>query len=765
MAFDQQNDIQQLRNLVIRYLSRWYIFAACITFCLAVAVFYYLSHPKSFHVSSTIMIKSSEDNNSFGLQQIDMLQSMGLFSGQRLTDDEVEILTSKTIMEHVVRDLDIQTIYKVKKGLKWIETYPKHPIDIVYPADFQDTARYKLQLKITRKADGYKVKLKYDKLRGTYFVQPSQPFATVAGVLTIKENGEIEKGDKFLTIFKPLALWAEQYLTEIKIGAVKRESNVVKLSTSSSCVARAKDMLNKIVELYNIDAVEYKNRMARATGLFLDERLSLISEELADVENDVEKYKRDNNLTDLKTEAELFLETASEYQRQMAQITTQKNIVSYVRDYIRQTPEELIPANLGIEDMAVVELVTQYNTSMLTRQRLQRSTTADNPVITQLDRQLASIRDNLLSTINSVIQSLEISYNDARAKDNAFMARIHKMPTQEREYIEIKRQQQVKEALYLFLIQKREENAMALASSLQPARTIDAADYTRKPIAPRLKLLFIVACIAGFVLALIIIIGLDLIFNTISSSEEFKRLIVAKVIGEISTSRSKKNIVVNAHSTSSTAELFRLLRTNLNFMLKGHEHPVVLVTSTSTGEGKSFVSSNLAASFALTGKRVLLVGLDIRSPKLAQYLNAQGTGHLTEYLAGEDYSLEQLITPYAEDPRLNIAPAGAIPPNPGELLMSDRLDVAINQWKTQYDIIIIDSAPVGMVSDTYLLNRFADITLYVSRLGLTPRAAADFINEQVKDNKLNNIACIVNGIPTKARYGSYGYGYGDKNDE
>ena len=766
MVSEPNSDIQKLRSIVVRYLMRWYIFAITITLCLALAAYYYLSRPKSYQVTSTVMIKASEDSDPAA--QFDIMQGAGLLGGQRLTEDEIEILHSKTIMERTIKELDIQTIYLRKKGLKWIEEYQTHSIDMVYLPDYTDTIKSILKAKITKKSYGYKVHIKYGKHSATYKVEDiSQPFQTIAGTLCAQPNREIRQGEKFEITLMPLPIWAEQYLHEIAVNTVKRESNVVRLSTSSRCVRRSMDMLNKMVELYNADAVEYKNRLALATATFIDERLALITEELAAVESDVEQYKKDNNLTDIKTESELFLETANIYQQQTAQLETQRNVVTYVRGYIQDTPAELVPTNLGIEDEGLLKLVQEYNTHMLTRQRLSRSTTADNPVIAQLDSQLDILRSNILTTIGSVLQSLDIALNDSRKKESAFMSRIRVMPKQEREYIEIKRQQQVKEALYLFLIKKREENAITLASSLQPARTIDAADYGRTPIAPRLMLLALVAGIMGFILGIVVIFFRDLVFNTIEDRAEFERLVSAPFAGEICITRSKKPVVVSATSTSSTVELFRLLRTNIFFMLQGKPSPVILVTSTQTGEGKSFISTNLAASFALTGKKILLVGLDIRSPQLAKYMELGGEGHLTEYLAGSSIEPDQLIYKYSGNNNLDVVPAGIVPPNPGELLLNDRLEQVISEWKTRYDYIIIDSAPVGMVSDTYLINRFADLTLYVSRVNLTPRAAADFINEQHQDQKLNNMVCVLNGVPSKSRgaYGAYGYGYGQKDDE
>ena len=765
---EQNNDIQKLRSIIVRYLMRWYIFAAAIALCLTAAAYYYLSRPKSYHVSSSIMIKASDESSQNGMDQLDMLQGAGLFSGQRLTEDEIEILHSKTIMERTIRELDIQTIYEQKKGLKWVEEYPAHSIDMVYMPTFTDTIHQILKAKITRRASDYKVYVKYGKKSKTYKIEDiTQPFETHAGTLCVNLNREIGKGEKIRITLMPLPIWAEQYLKQIAVNTVKRESNVVRLSTNSRCVRRSIDMLNKMVELYNADAVEYKNRLARATGQFIDERLALITEELAVVESDVEKYKKDNNLTDIKTESQLFLETANVYQQQTAQLETQRNIVTYVRDYIQQTPKELVPTNLGIEDEGLLKLVQEYNARMLTRQRLSRSTTGDNPVIAQIDGQLDVLRSNLLTTIGNVLESLRIALNDSKNKENAFMARIRVMPKQEREYIEIKRQQQVKESLYLFLIKKREENAITLASSLQPARTIDTADYNRTPVAPRILLLIMAAGVLGLILGIIFIFIRDMIFNTIEDKAEFERLVNAPFAGEICTTKSKKQIVVSPTSTSSTAELFRLLRTNILFALKGKHNAVILVTSTQTGEGKSFISSNLAASFALTGKKTLLVGLDIRSPQLAKYMSLD-EGHLTEYLAGGSYAIEELAYHYSGSDNLDVVPAGIVPPNPGELLLNDRLEMLIEEWKKQYDIIILDTAPVGMVSDTYLINRFSDITLYVSRVNFTPRAAADFINEQHSKNKLNNMVCVLNGVPGKSRYGAYGaygYGYGQKDSD
>lgn len=762
-----QEDVIDLRKLVFKYLRKWYWFVLSVVLCCALGVFYILRQNPSFQVASTVMIRTDEPDLG-SIPGIDMLQNLGLSTGSRVVESELYIINSQTLMRQVIQTLDIQTDYYKKDGLRYTEQYPSSDVRVQFPVLFTDTMKKALRFTLIRRADDYKIKMEYGSSHSdfeeTYIVEDLRsPIQTPFGVFSFDERKKLEPGDRMKINTLPMLNKIEAYRKDIKATQVKKESNVLTVSTTTTTPRKAIDMINKLVELYNLDAVIDKNIMASNTARFVDERLQLITKELSDVEEDVERYKKENQLTDISSEARLFLETSSEYQKKAAELETQLNLIQYIQDYVTDEKNKygLIPANLGVTDAALVKLIEEYNTALLERMKLLRTTNEQNPVITQMEDQLVTVRANIVSSINSLKDGINIARQDVALKDNQFMSRIKSVPTQERQYIEIKRQQQIKETLYLFLFQKREETALTLASTVQPAKIIDKADYLPDPVAPRKMVILFLCVILGMCIPVVWIFVYEFFHDYVEDTKEFKSKIETPFAGQIANSTSKEPIVVRAGNVSPEAELFRLVRTNLHFMLPSRStNPCVLITSTINGEGKTFIALNLAMSVALTGKKVVVIGLDIRKPQLANYLHLKNKGRLTEFLADDTIELNDIIVPSGISANLDVIPAGPIPPNPSELLLSERLDNLFEQLKKQYDYIIIDSAPIGLVSDTFVLNKFVDATLYVSRAKYTPRDCVDFINDLYQKKRLNNMSCVLNGAETKVSSYGYGYGYG-----
>ena len=757
---NNDSDTIVIRDLLRKYIHQWYWFVLSVVLCLIGAMLYLKTQTPKYSVSTKVMIRGDEDSDNAGASA---LHALGFMSGSRHVQDELQVINSKTLMRQVIQALNIQTSYSKHIGWRYIEEYPNHSIDIVYPELFCDTMLKSVVFDIEKKSKAYEVKLKYGKKKYTYNVATlEQPINTPFGSVYFQVNKLIEKGDEFRIKTSPMPSLVGAYQGSVVASQEKHdESNVIEISTTSPTPKKAMDILDKLVELYNMDAYVDKNMIATATGRFIEERLKLITEELSNVEQDVEDYKKANQLTDIASEASIYLSNSQEYQRQLAELDIQLNLVQYVQDFIQDENNKYapVPANLGINDVSLQSLLAEYNKDLMNRNRLLRTTNESNPVIQQLEDRLVSMRSNIIGSIYNIKNSISVTKRSVQSRDRQFVERIKNVPTQEREYLEIKRQQQIKENLYMFLYQKREENALTLASTIQPAKTIDKADYNRTPVAPKRTMILLIALLIGLAIPVVVMYLYDLIYDQIVDRREFDR-VHAPFAGEISKSKVASRVVVTENRSSSIAELFRLLRTNLNFMLAGNKHPVIVVTSSYTGEGKSFVSINLAASLALMQKRVLLIGLDVRNPKLSNYLELDRVGHFTEYLSGSDFDDEELIYPSNVADNLYVVPAGSVPPNPGELMLSPRLEESISRWREQFDYIIIDSAPVGVVSDTFLLNRISDMTLYISRSKYTPRSAIELINELYDGKKLNNIACVLNDVDRKAVYGGYYYYHG-----
>lgn len=748
-----------VRAWCVRILKNWYWIVLSCAVCGALGLYYYMSHTKQYKVDANIMIRTSDDG---ALPQTELLQLMGV-GGNKMTEDEVAILTSRDIMAQVIKDLDIQTEYRKKDGLKWVGQYPQHDLTVVYPPVFLDTTTTGVSIDIKVRKNDYVVNVKTRRFQSSKHTVKdlTKPIETCAGEIYFLVNAPLERGDRYHIYTGSRLPLIDAYKTNITASPMKKESNVIVISTTTDMPKRAVDFINKEIELYNMDAVVDKNTMATSTAAFIEERLKLIEQELAGAESEVERYKEKHGIVDLPSEAELYLTESTEYRKRAADIETQLNLVQYISEFVSDNTKRnsLIPANLGISDQALVALISEYNTQLLQRMRVQRTATDNNPVVDQMTMQLDLLRDNIITSITSVRKSLLISKQDLETRFNQAERQRYGVPSQERQYVEIERKRQLTEALYLFLYQKREENALTLASTVVPAKIIATPQMTPNPVSPKLKYIGLICLFLGICIPIGVLYLIDLFNNKISDdTREFERKITVPFGGALVRNHHGNHIAVREGENSVSAELFRSLRTNIRFILPPDiENPVILVTSSVNGEGKSYVASNLAISLALLQKKVALVGLDIRKPMLATYFDLPSKGCLTSYLSDSSYTLEDTIV-HSDIPYFDILPAGTVPPNPNELLQGNRLDQLFQELREQYDYIIVDSAPVALVSDTFQLARISDMTLYVSRANYTTTDLIDYLNTIAEKGQLPKIVSILNGV--RADVAGYGYGYG-----
>ena len=763
----QETQEIDIRTWIIRIVRNWYWFLlSCILFG-ALGVYTYFATTSKYTVDAKLMIRNNDSESPLG--QMEMLSMLGM-GGTKQIEDEVAILTSRDILTQVVRELDLQSEYRKKRKLKWVGQYPSRDLTVVYPEMFLDTTKKPVQVQIKARKNNYLVKVKYGRWDfSRHKVNDlTQPFNTCAGDIAFQLNKPIQQGAEYTIMTLPMLPAVDKYNRAIVAAPYKKESNIINISTSTDMPQRAIDFINKEIEFYNLDAVIDKNIMASNTASFIEERLRLIEAELAVAESELEAYKAENGIVDLLTEAELYLHEGAEYKKQLAEIETQINLIQYIAEYVSDESKKnaLIPANLGIDDQALVALIAEYNQQMLKRMRVQRTATNSNPVLSQMDNQLAMLRENIITSIHSVSKSLTIAKKDAEVRQGKINVQRYNIPTQEKEYIEVARTRELKEQLYLFLYEKREENALTLASTVMPAKIIASPQMDPNSTSPSIKIIGIICLVLGFGVPIGVIYLYHFFNNKLSDdSREFERKIKMPFGGVLVQNHHGEHIAVKEGVNSASAELFRLLRSNLRFMLPSHAtNPVILVTSNINGEGKSYVATNLAISLALLDKKVALVGLDIRKPMLAQYLNLPSQGCLTSYLSDDAYSIDDLVIP-SEIKGLDILPAGIIPPNPNELLLSDRLDQLFVELRQRYDYIVVDSAPVALISDTFQLNRVADMTVYVCRARYTTFDLIDYLNQVHEQKRLPNIVTVLNGVNGgKAGYG-YGYGYGANNSK
>lgn len=758
----QQTQEIDIRLWCKRLLKNWYwFFISCFLFGVW-GIYKYFSSTKQYPVDARIMIRSTDPEME--MPQMEVMQMMGL-GGSKQVEDEVAILTSRDILTQVVKDLDLQSEYRKKRNLRWEGQYPSRGLTVVYPEQFLDTTTKFVRVKLRVRKNYSVVRVQYGQWDfSRHRVKDiTQPFTTCAGEISFKLHAPLEAGDKYNILTLPILPVVDKYAQAIVAEPIKKESNVIAISTITDMPRRAIDFINREIDLYNQDALIDKNLMASNTASFIEERLHLIENELSVAEAEVEQYKEDYGIVDLASEAGLYLRESAEYKKRVAEIETQLNLVKYVADYVSDDTkaESLIPANLGIADGSLVGLIAEYNKIILNKMRVQRTAMDNNPVVSQMEGQLAVMRENIITSIASVSNSLIISKQDLEKRYGNVESQRGDIPSQERKYREVARNKQLKESLYLYLYEKREENALTLASTIVPAKVIAKPQMNPTPASPRLKIIAFICLVLGCGVPFAGIYLYYMFNNRLEDdSKELGRKTKLPFGGALVQNHHGEHVAVRDGVNSVSAELFRSLRTNIGFMVpSAQKNPVILVTSSVNSEGKSYVATNLAISLSLLNKKVALVGLDIRKPMLAQYLGLSSEGCLTSYLSDDSYSVDDLVL-HSEFSNMDILPAGIIPPNPNELLQSPRLDQLFAELRQRYDYVIVDSAPVAMVSDTFQLSRVADMTVYVCRARYTTFDLIDFLNQVHEQKRLPNIVTVLNGVNAKNIGYGYGYGYG-----
>lgn len=763
-----------LREILFKYIRHWKWFILSLICCLLLGAFVYLKMDRMYAISTSVLLK---ENNGSGPQKnspLGSLEELGLLSTTNNIDNEIAVFSSPNLMKQIVLDLELQTSYFEVGLFRNTEIYRSSP----YHIRLEETKPEELPgfLDFTLENLGEKgivIEGKYYfKKEETNFdgkIEALPGYITLPaglGKLYITQQPDAVKEDldkKYIIQIRNAQRVAYNLAKEIKVSPTTKSSSVLSINLDVMNINKGIDILNEIVKTYNRNNVQENNEMAINTSNFINERLDSISIELSGIEDKVVNYKKEQGITDLGAEAKVIIEQTAEIDQRLTEAKTQLEIVNLVERYIQKTDNEykLIPT-LGITDSGLAEIIFKYNEALLTYQRLERSASASNPARERALADLISTRSSIEGAINNVKRALNITKSESDKQANIISSRIRAVPAQERGLLEVTRQQQVKQALFVYLMQMREETSITMASTSDKAKVITDPIIPDDPISPKRNIIFLAAFLIAIIIPVVVIYIKDLLQLNITGREELEKLSDVTVIGEIMKKEEEDIVVVRKNKTTPIVELFRTLRNNIRFILDGPDKKVIMVTSTVPGEGKTFVSINLAASFALSDKKVLLIGLDIRNPKLATDIGFRKGPGVTSYLSGSDKDWKSMITNINDLPNLDILQAGSIPPNPNELLMKPSLKALLEEVKAIYDVIIIDTAPIGVVSDTFLISVHTDTTVYVTRENVTPKNAVTFINEVHRDKKLNDMYLVINGVEitkNKGRHGRYGYGY------
>ena len=764
---EKKEPVIDFAAIIQRYKRYWWLFVLSLVACCTLAVMY-LKIKKPVYIVQSIVLIDPEDNNKTGMSSMgsSLLKSMALGGGSRV-EDEIVVMGSQQLRMQMVKELKINRTYIEKRSFfNRIDHYNDSPIEVDAPETLFDTLAVTLQFKVKTDASGkadIKVKKGFFKTLAqvsgaTLPVNVKTPY----GIFNVRRTAHYRNsgGYNITAIVTGNIPKAETLSKSMVTELLRKKANAIDLNTQETNIQRGRDMLNTIIRLYNERGQNEKDRQAINTAKFIDERLELVYKNLMGSEAEIEAYKRAHNLVDPELQAKSAIGKQERADQAIINLEARYRIVSMIKDFVADPANKHSFIPFSADSTAATGAIAAYNNLIMQRMKLENSALNDNPSMQRLDNQIDAMRNNVINGVDNTLRALTVQLAKAGSVSGTAMGAMRAMPTTERQTRELYRQQGIQNEIYTFLLQKREENALVLAATTPKGKVVDQPYGKTEPVSPNKPLVVLLTLLAAMLLPVIILAIKDMFTTRFSSQEQLEGITTLPVIGHIHHNRHDTDLVVQDGRNWSIVELFRYVRNNVQFMMTGGDDKVVLVTSSVSGEGKSFVSLNLAAAFALLGKRVALVGMDIRKPRLAQATGLKSAPGVTAFLAKADTALDDIIQPLDKVKGLDVLVAGTVPPNPSELLLGSRTQQLFEMLRQRYDIIVVDSAPVAMVSDTFSLARFADVTLGVTRANSTKRNMVKYINRMVDEGRLKNVGLVVNDTKPSQDNG-YGYGYGE----
>lgn len=758
-------EISDLREVIESYLIYWKWIVAAMVVALVAGGIYVMTQPSIYEFKASVLIIDPK-NQMNELSILSELKQMGFNTNTKLATNEEKVLKSTHLMKRVVSELDLHTTYLRKVSLHKEDMYTDSPFKVTLDSGMYLNLKSRLNLTIHKKNGGYQVVGKYGDEHFSELVHEFPVTLTSpAGPVTITRIPESPYAGHttYVTIDNPTNTALILANSGVK-SEIDKNADEIRLTYRANNIQRGQDVLTTLVQLYNRDAVEQITQSAAFTSVFIKNRLDLLTSELSSVEQKIEDYKQTNEMTNIETDAELFMSNNIRFTENYLEAEIQLQLIEYMEQFVKnpKNRNQLIP-DLGLGDRGLMNVINEFNMLLLSRKKIEEGTSENNPVLITLNKQIDEAHRAILVGITNSKRGFQLSARKLEDQNQQFKNKLRAIPRQEREFVEIKRQQQVKEALYVFLLQKGEEAQMSMAIATNKARLLNEPDEAKK-VAPRTLVVFTVFLLLGFIIPVSIIFFKNLLNTTIRNRVDIERITKLPVLLELSHNKSAEPVFDHRSNEIANAELFRLLRAKLQFVLSGNNDKVILVTSTQPGEGKTFVSVNLAITLSLLDKKVVLVGLDLRKPMLSKVLNLSSKEGVTSYLAGQVNDYHQLVEKPEQYPNLHVLPAGIIPPNPNELIISDRFDTLFSRLRDEYDYIVLDTSPVGAVSDTYLIDRVADMCLFVCRSEYSDTRNIEFVNRLDAEGSLRRIYLVVNDVDFEshkyAYYRRYGYGYG-----
>lgn len=778
MGEQEETSSINFQTIYTAVILHWKWFVLSLIICMGCAMIYLRYKTPVYQAYAKLLIKDDDSRGRGGKSGVLTTSNLGIMSNSTGIDNEMEILSSLSIAQQAVRDLKLYVNYSLEGKVKDHLIYNSEPISVDLDPSHLEKLNYPISLEINRKGSNYTVTGEYlnpttgvnNSIEKTITSFPTR-IDTKTGIITLQSNGDrglLPEGRALkVTILSPKSV-AAKYAGSLSVSQTSKTTTIAELVLKDESPQRAVDYLRQLAICYNRQANEDKNEIAVRTEEFINGRLEKINAELGSTEGSLEEYKKRNNMVELKMNAAQAVQNQDVYSQKLAEANTQMALLNSISEYLNDPSNkyQTLPSNVGLSDASATSLIDKYNDIVITRNRLLRSASESSPTVTPLTAQLDDLTSSIKRAMIQARKSMEIERNNIANMYGRYASQTNATPEQERILTQIGRQQDVKSGLYLMLLQKREENSISLAATADKGKLIDDPQYMGK-VSPKNSMIMLIALILGLAIPAGVIFIVNFMRYKIEGHDDVAKLTSLPILADIAvaseTAKTKADIVVHENQNNQMEEVFRSLRTNLQFIMAENEK-VVLFTSSTSGEGKTFTAANLAVSFALLDKKVVLVGLDIRKPRLAELFEINDHQHgITNLLTQPDPTaadVKKQILKSGISNNLDILMAGPIPPNPAELVARKSLDQVIDILKETYDYVLIDSAPVGLVTDTLQIGRVANATVLLCRADYTPKEAFGYINDLAKEKKLPNMCVVINGIDmSKKKYGYY-YGYG-----
>ena len=770
-------------NLILNW--KWFVLSLIV--CLGLGYLYLRYATPAYQASTKVLIKDDDDSKRRGSLGSSMIQSaanLGFMSNSNGIDNEIEILSAHDLAQLAVHDMKIYVNYYHKSAFKDPLVYKEQEVSVDLDLPHLKKLNAPIKLSIEKEGTKYHVKGTYNlPIDAFSFGKETSEFektfdrlpatiSTRVGTLTFTPSKiyKLEDGEVLKAVIVSPEMAAKQYTKNLTVSQTSKTTTIAELVLNDENPQRALDYLNTLLKVYNRQANEDKNEIAYRTEQFINNRLQKINAELGNTEGQLESYKKRNKVIEMKLNATATIANSDAYAQKLQDANTQVELLNELGKYMNEPGNKYqpIPSNVGLTDESSTELINQYNKIALDRNNALHAASETSPTVTPLTAQLDALTTSIKRAMRQAKLGMEIQRNSIAKQAAEYAGQIGNSPEQERVLTQIGRQQEVKSGLYLMLLEKREENSISLAATADKGKIIDAPSFIGK-VSPKSSIIMLIALVLGLAIPAGILFLIEFFKYKIEGHEDVIKLTQIPVIADIPVAsdaakkEGKADIVVHQNVNNLMEEIFRGLRTNIQFMLKSDEK-VIMFTSSTSGEGKTFVASNIGISLALLGKKVIMVGLDIRKPRLAELFQIDNHHNgITNLIVRDHNSWEDIqnqILSSGVNSKLDLLMAGPVPPNPGELVTRASLDDIINQLKQHYDYIILDTAPVGLVNDSLQLGRLADLCVYVCRADYTPKASFGMINGLNAEKKLPNMCLVLNGVDLSKKKHSFYYGVG-----